>query len=195
MAIRFTPGRRDGLSLKAMDTETWLAATRFLQQTLSVEGFRMVELIHQREAILGEITDNPDYRDPKLYYLAIFGNPGSGLWAYSFEGPHLSINITYRDDRLILGVPVMLASNPEKTDRSGAPPELLGPLVADARAGVDNDVARTHVIDALTAHIPEPVRARYRVELSERRAFMDKNTPWSGFDLKSGDTSLEIETN
>ena len=82
MAIRFTPGRRDGLSLKAMDTETWLAATRFLQQTLSVKGFRMVELIHQREAILGEITDNPDYRDPKLYYLAIFGDPGSGLWAY-----------------------------------------------------------------------------------------------------------------
>ena len=79
MAIRFTPGRRDGLSLKAMDTETWLAATRFLQQTLSVKGFRMVELIHQREAILGEITDNPDYRDPKLYYLAIFGDPGSGL--------------------------------------------------------------------------------------------------------------------
>ena len=82
IAIRFTPGRRDGLSLKAMDTETWLAATRFLQQTLSVEGFRMVELIHQREAILGEITDNPDYRDPKLYYLAIFGDPGSGLWTY-----------------------------------------------------------------------------------------------------------------
>ena len=61
MAIRFTPSRRGGLSLKVMDTDTWLAATRFLQQTISVEGFRMVELIHQREAILGEITDNPDY--------------------------------------------------------------------------------------------------------------------------------------
>ena len=81
IAIRFTPGRRGGLSLKAMDTETWLAATRFLQQTLSVEGFWMVELIRQCEAIPGEITDNPDYR-PKLYYLAIFGDPGSGLWTY-----------------------------------------------------------------------------------------------------------------
>lgn len=195
MAIRFTPGRRGGLSLKAMDTETWLAATRFLQQTLSVEGFRMVELIRQREAILGEITDNPDYRDPKLYYLAIFGDPGNGPWAYRFEGHHLSISMTYRDDQLVSGVPVMLASNPEKTDRSGAPPELLGPLVADARAAVDNDAARTRVIDALTAHIPEPLRARYRAELSERRALMNKSTTWSGFDLKSGDTSLEIETN
>ncbi len=82
MGIRFTPGRRGGLSLKAVDTETWLAATRLLQQTLRIEGFRMVEIIRQREAILGEITDNPDYRDPKLYYLAIFGDPGSGLWAY-----------------------------------------------------------------------------------------------------------------
>ena len=82
MAIRFTPSRRGGLSLKAVDTETWLAATRLLQQTLRIEGFRMVEIIRQREAILGEITDNPDYRDPKLYYFAIFGDPGSGLWAY-----------------------------------------------------------------------------------------------------------------
>ena len=82
MASRFTPGRRGGLSLKAVDTETWLAATRLLQQTLRIEGFRMVEIIRQREAILGEITDNPDYRDPKLYYFAIFGDPGSGLWAY-----------------------------------------------------------------------------------------------------------------
>ena len=49
--------------------------------------------------------------------------------------------MTYRGDRLISGVPVMLASDPEKTDRSGARPELLGPLVADARAAVDNDAA------------------------------------------------------
>ena len=82
MGIRFTPGRHGGLSLKAVDTETWLAATRLLKQTLRIEGFRMVEIIRQREAILGEITDNPDYRDPKLYYFAIFGDPGSGLWAY-----------------------------------------------------------------------------------------------------------------
>ncbi len=101
--------------------------------------------------------------------------------------------MTYRDDRLISGVPVMLASDPEKTDRSGARPELLGPLVADARAAVDNDAARTRVIDALAAHISEPLRARYRAELSERRTFLNKSTTWSGFDLKSGDTSLEIE--
>jgi len=195
MAIRYTPGRRGGLSLKAMDTQTWTAATRFLQRTLSVEGFRMVELIRQREAILGEITGNTDYRDPKLYYLALFGEPGSGLWSYRFEGHHLSVNMTYRDDTLISGVPIMLASNPEKTDRSGAPPVLLGPLVADARASVDDTAARQRVLEALTAHIPGPLRARYQAELSKRGAFADKSTTWSGFDLKSGDTILEIETN
>ena len=104
--------------------------------------------------------------------------------------------MTYRDDRLISGVPVMsLASDPEKTDRSGARPESLGPFVAYARAAVDNDAARTRVIDALPAHISEPLRARYRAELSERRTFLNKSTTWSGFDLKSGDTSLEIENN
>ena len=82
--------------------------------------------------------------------------------------------MTYRGDRLISGVPVMLASDPEKTDRSGAPPELLRPLVADAWAAVENDTARTRVIDALTAHIPKPLRARYRAELSERRTFLEQ---------------------
>ena len=53
----------------------------------------MVELIRQREAISGEITDNLDYRDPKLYFLSIFGDPDSGLWAYRFEGHYLSLNI------------------------------------------------------------------------------------------------------
>jgi hypothetical protein len=120
------------------------------------------------------LFDNPDYQDPKLYYFAIFGDPGSGLWAYRFEGHHLSISTTYRDDRLISGVPVILASNPEKADRLGAPPELLRPLVADAWAAVDNDAARTRVIDALTAHIPKPLRARYRAELSERRTFLEQ---------------------
>ena len=44
MAIRFTPGWRGGLSLKAVDTETWLAATRLLQQTLRIEGFGRLRL-------------------------------------------------------------------------------------------------------------------------------------------------------
>ncbi|MEC7538913.1 MAG: hypothetical protein VYB59_16680 [Pseudomonadota bacterium] len=39
---------------------------------------------------------------------------------------------------------------------------------------MDNDAARTRVIDALTAHIPKPLRARYRAELSERRTFLEQ---------------------
>ena len=193
--IRFTPGRRGGLSLKAMDARSLAAATRFLEQTLSAEGVRMVELIRQREAILGEITGRPGYRDPKLYYLAIFGDPGKGHWAYRFEGHHLSINMTYRDDKLISGMPVMLASNPEKTDNPGAPPELLGPLVADARASVADAAARQRVVEALTAHIPGPLRAAYRAGLSGRQALAKRKKTWRGFDLYGGEANVEIETN
>jgi len=193
--IRFTPGRRGGLSLKAMDARSLAAATRFLGQTLSAEGVRMVELIRQREAILGGITGRPGYRDPELYYLAVFGDPGKGLWAYRFEGHHLSINMTYRDDKLISGVPVMLASNPEKTDSPGAPPELLGPLIADARASVADAAARQRIIEALTAHIPGPLRAAYRAGLSGRQALAKHKKTWRGFDLYGGDANVEIETN
>jgi len=194
-SIRFTPGRRGGLTLKAMDAETRGAAERFLKATLSAEGVEMVARIRQREEILGRMTGNPGYRDPDLYYLAIFGDPGKGPWGYRFEGHHLSINMTYRNDRLVSGVPVMLASNPEKTDASGAPPELLGPLVEDARVAATDAEARQRVIDALTAHIPDALRDAYRKDLSDRPAFRQFDETWSGFDLLGGDTQLEIETN
>jgi len=193
--IRYTPGRRGGLSFKAMDADTLTAARRFLKQTLSAEGVRMIELIRQREAILGEMTGRPDYRDPELYYLAIFGDPGKDLWSYRFEGHHLSINMTYRADNLISGVPIMLASNPEKTDARGAPPELLQPLVNQARASISDRSAKQRVIESLTAHIPPPLRDTYRKALSDRQAFTNQKKTWRGFDLAGGDTLLEIETN
>ncbi len=192
--IRFTPGRRGGLSLKAMDAGSRVAATRLLEKTLSADGVRMVGYIRQREKILGEITDNPGYRDPDLYYLAIFGDPGKGLWSYRFEGHHLSINMTYRDDKLISGVPVILASNPEKTDFPGAPAELLGPLVRDARASAADEAARKRIIEAMTAHIPEPFRAKYRAGLSGRNALAKHRKTWGGMELHSDNAILEIET-
>jgi len=193
--VRFTPGRRGGLTLKAMDAQTRSAAERFLGATLSAEGLEMVARIRQREEILGRITGNPGYRDPDLYYLAMFGDPGKGRWGYRFEGHHLSVNMTYRDDRLVSGVPVMLASNPEKTDAPGAPPELLAPLVNDARVAATDADARRRVIDALTAHIPGEVRDAYRKDLSARPAFREFDETWTGFELLGGDTELEIETN
>ena len=103
--------------------------------------------------------------------------------------------MTYRDDRLVSGVPVMLASNPEKTDASGAPPELLGPLVNQARLAVTNADARRRVIDALTAHIPGELRDSYRRDLYARPTFREFDETWRGFDLLGGDTVLQIETN
>lgn len=195
LAIRFTPGPRGGLPLKAMDAETRDAAVRFLEATLSAEGTEMVAFIRQREEILGRMTGNPDYRDPDLYYLAMFGNPGDGTWGYRFEGHHLSINMTYRGDRLVSGVPIMLASNPEKTSAANAPPELLGPMVEDARIAVTDPDARRRLIDALTAHIPGQLRDSYRADLSARNAFSEFDDTWRGFDLRGGETELEIETN
>ena len=194
-AVRFTPGGRGGLTLKAMDAQTRQAAMQFLGATLSAEGIEMVTKIRQREEILGRMTGNPGYRDPDLYYLALFGDPGSGPWGYRFEGHHLSVNMTYRGDQLISGVPVMLASNPEKTDAPDAPAELLGPLVEDARQAASDPEARKRVIAALTAHIPGALRDTYRADLAARPTLREFDDTWSGFDLLGGNAKLEIETN
>lgn len=195
LEIRFTPGRRGGLSLKSMDAETRKAALHFLESALSHDGMTMIRHIRQREEILGRSSGNPDYRDPDLYYLAVFGEPGQGDWGFRFEGHHLSINMTYRDTELVSGVPVMLASNPEKTNEPDAPPELLGPLVETARKSVEDPASRMRVIEGLTAHIPGPLREAYRAELASRSALSDFDQNRKGFALSGGGVRLEIETN
>lgn len=194
-AIRYTPGRRGGLALKDMDAGTRAAADALLDAALSTEGRTMAGRIVEREAILGRVTGRPDYRDPDLYYLAIFGEPGAGRWGWRFEGHHLSINLTYAGGQAVSAMPLMIASNPERTDVPGAPPELLGPLVETAASASVDPAARGRLIAALTAHAPEPLRSAYREALMARGALSAMAETWRGFDLSGGDTALIVETN
>jgi hypothetical protein len=52
-------------------------------------------------------------RDPGLYYLRVFGEPGEqGLWGWRFGGHHISLNNLIVDGVLVATTPCFLGANP-----------------------------------------------------------------------------------
>jgi hypothetical protein len=52
-------------------------------------------------------------RDPELYYVSVFGEPGTGApWGWRFEGHHISLNYTLVEGRMLGPTPLFFGSNP-----------------------------------------------------------------------------------
>jgi hypothetical protein len=47
-----------------------------------------------------------------MYYLSIFGEPGSKAWGWRWEGHHLAQNFTIADGKVVAATPNFFASNP-----------------------------------------------------------------------------------
>jgi hypothetical protein len=83
--------------------------------------------------VLFEESHNP-IRDPDLYFLSVFGEPGGrGEWGWRVEGHHLSLNFTLRDGRVVSATPSFFGANPAEVRRGPhqglrtlAPEEDLG---------------------------------------------------------------------
>jgi len=111
--FRWTPGRREGVRLDALDDDQKHALQDFFRTVLSDAGVRKVDAIIATEAALGIIEGSPDYRDPSKYWTAVFGRPGPDAWGVRFEGHHLSINLTFRGAEIVSATPLFLGANPE----------------------------------------------------------------------------------
>ena len=74
------------------------------------------------EPVLGEIehaTLHPEARiferDPGLYHVSIFGEPGGDApWGWRFQGHHISLNYTLLADGQIASLPTFFGSNPAR---------------------------------------------------------------------------------
>lgn len=121
-AYRLTPGQRGGLALRNMKAETRAAALTFLRAFFSPRGMAVIQGVFDREARLAVIEEEPDYRHPELYYLAVFGEPGGGRWGFRFEGHHLSLNLSLDGGTLTAITPVLLGANPKEGPSAGPDP-------------------------------------------------------------------------
>ena len=109
----FVPRERYGVRLKDMTLEQREAAHHLLTSVLSAQGYRKATGVLQLEAILGDIEERPDRRDPENYWVNVFGTPSAeGPWAWRFEGHHISLNFTAVGDGLPSVTPRFVGSNP-----------------------------------------------------------------------------------
>ena len=101
---------------------------------LSVDGHAKIQTILTLEDVLFEMSGRP-YRDRELYFVRVFGEPGSEApWGWSFEGHHISLNYTVANNRLST-TPAFFGANPAEV-RHGAH--------AGTRAlAAEEDLART----------------------------------------------------
>jgi Protein of unknown function (DUF3500) len=110
----FIPRPRKGLPIKAMTPAQRALAFGLLQTGLGGSGFLKATTIMSLEAILKDLEEGRGpVRDPELYFVSIFGNPGpSGKWGWRVEGHHLSLNFTIENGSIVSASPAFFGSNP-----------------------------------------------------------------------------------
>ena len=103
---------REGLPLSDMTPEQEEKIYTLLKAYLSESGYDQMQQIIDLENYLATVENNPFTRDPTKYYLAVYGTPHKdSLWAWSFEGHHISLNFTITPDEIAFA-PAFWGSNP-----------------------------------------------------------------------------------
>ena len=112
----YIPKARKGTTLKEMTAQQRHLTTALLAASLSAKGLVKTSNIMSLEEVLKRIEAlNPRAtRDPELYHVSIFGEPGPGkTWGWRFEGHHLSLSFTIVDGLHISSTPSMMGTNPD----------------------------------------------------------------------------------
>ncbi len=103
---------REGLPLSDMTADQVEKTYALLEAYLSESGYDQMQQIIALENYLAEVENNPIKRDPTKYYLAFYGTPHQdSLWAWSFEGHHISLNFTIGKNEIAFA-PAFWGSNP-----------------------------------------------------------------------------------
>src|SRR5918994_1061184 len=156
----YTPTDHGGLTVQQQRPAQQRAAMRLVSTGLSTAGYVTVATIMGLENVLDQVEgfvtrfDRERGRDPGLYYLRVFGEPGgTGVWGWRFGGHHVSLNNLVVDGALVSTTPCFMGADP-------AVSPLLGGCVNRPLARVE-DLAR------------ELVRS-LRPELAARAVLLDR---------------------
>ena len=88
-------------------------AHALLASGLSQRGYAKAVTIMSLDQILYDLENQSPRRDPEMYYVTIFGNPGAKEpWGWRVEGHHLSANFTIVNRQDVTSAPLFFGSNP-----------------------------------------------------------------------------------
>ena len=115
----YTPTDHGGLTIHQQRPAQQRSAMRLVSTGLSPAAFVTVATIMGLENVLDYIEgfkasfNRERGRDPGMYYLRVFGEPGDeGLWGWRFGGHHISLNNLVVDGVLVATTPCFLGANP-----------------------------------------------------------------------------------
>ena len=101
---------RNGLPLGEMNQEGRKFALALLRSSLSETGYAQAVQIVALQLELGS--------DDGLYYVSVFGTPGSARWGWRFEGHHFSRHFTVVGERISM-TPFFLGAWPTRSNAGG----------------------------------------------------------------------------
>ncbi|GAB3664441.1 DUF3500 domain-containing protein [Nocardioides korecus] len=137
----YTPTDHGGLTVHQQRPAQQRAAMRLVSTGLSAAGYVTVATTMGLENVLDQVEgftarfDRERGRDPGLYYLRVFGEPGgAGPWGWRFGGHHVSLNNLVVDGVLVSTTPCFMGADPASSP-------LLGGAVNRPLARVE-DLAR-----------------------------------------------------
>lgn len=153
------PRPRKGLPLKELTSYQRALAFALLNTGLSDKGYVTAATTMSYEEIIRlEENGTGPVRDPELYYISVFGKPGSDLWGWRWEGHHLSLNYTLKGSKVVSATPFMFGANPatvaagpNKGLRNLA--DIQDPIYA-LLASLDSDQKKAAILSDVAPKIP-----------------------------------------
>ena len=122
----YTPTDHGGLTLHQQRPAQQRAAMRLVATGLSPAGYVTVATTMGLENVLdhaeGFVTmfDRERGRDPALYYLRVFGEPGGDRpWGWRFGGHHVSLNNLVVDGAVVATTPCFMGADPASSPLLG----------------------------------------------------------------------------
>ncbi|WP_432130241.1 DUF3500 domain-containing protein [Streptomyces tendae] len=137
----YTPTDHGGLTFHQQRPAQHRSAMRLVASGLSDAGYVTVATVLGLENVLDHVEGfsvnwgRERTRDPGMYYLRVFGEPGGpGPWGWRFGGHHVSLNNLVVDGRVAATTPCFLGADPAASPLLGG--STLRPL------GTAEDTAR-----------------------------------------------------
>jgi hypothetical protein len=126
----YLPGERPGVVLLELSGPARKAAHRLLATALSRPAFAQAVSIMALEEVLDIDEDGRLGRYSDDYRVAVFGWPGGDVWAWRFEGHHLSVTATIIGPDVVVA-PVFLGANPARVAAADAGGLVTAPLAPE----------------------------------------------------------------
>ena len=147
----YTPTDHGGLPLREQRPAQQSLAMQLIAAGLSTAGYVTVCTVMGLENVLDHVEGfavdwgRDRGRDPGMYFLRVFGEPGApAAWGWRFGGHHISLNYLVVDGRVQATTPCFLGADPASAPLLG--PASLRPL------GTAEDLAR-ELMRSLPPHL------------------------------------------